>query len=70
MRRTALLCGLLALATAALYARSVGFDFVSYDDGEYVQLGNGARRKWHFRRSDLKKVTMTFSKNLLESNES
>jgi tetratricopeptide (TPR) repeat protein len=40
MRRTALLCGLLVLATASLYVRSVDFDFVSYDDGEYVhQVG-------------------------------
>ncbi len=36
MRRTAIFCGLLALATASLYVRSVGFDFVSYDDGRYI----------------------------------
>ena len=40
MRRTAILCGLLVLATASLYVRTVGFDFVSYDDGAYVhQVG-------------------------------
>ena len=51
-----LICGVLALLTVAVYWQTLGFDFVNYDDGDYV-IGNTAihsgltteSEKWAFR---------------------
>ena len=37
MNRTWLICSLLAITTAGLYGQVVGFDFINFDDPDYVQ---------------------------------